>query len=197
MTAADLMRELEADPAFQARAAQKAAELERKEAEWNKASQPIVADLAEVGVVVDGPWDLVARSTAYPEALPVLLTHLQRGGYPDRVAEGLARALAVKPAVQYWSELTKLYRNARGRDEREGLAVALAAAVTEDQVSDLIDLVADPSLDSTRVHFVDPVALFGGTRGKEVLKQLRKDPVVGRAAMHALGARQSKREHRP
>jgi hypothetical protein len=186
MTAEALMRELRADPAFQARSAQKAAELDRQEAEWNSASRPIVSDLAEVGVVVDDPWDLVARSTPYAEALPVLLAHLQRGAYPDRVAEGLARALAVAPAVRYWSELTELYRNARGRDEREGLAVALAAAATEDHVSDLIDLVGDPSFNSSRVHFVEQVARLGGVRGRDVLGQLRNDREVGREVRHVL-----------
>jgi len=64
----------------------------------------------------------VNRSEPYPEALPVLIDHLERGGYPDRVMDSLARALAVKPAVSYWDRLKARYLLAGGPQERDGVA---------------------------------------------------------------------------
>jgi hypothetical protein len=43
--------------------------------------------------------DLVNTSAPNPSALPVLMEHLERGGYPERVMESLGRTLAVKPSV--------------------------------------------------------------------------------------------------
>ena len=51
-----------------------------------------------VGVEIDSVWDLVNTAEPYPAALPVLMEHLERDGYPDRVMESLGRALAVKPS---------------------------------------------------------------------------------------------------
>lgn len=107
------------------------------------------------------------------------MKHLRLGGYPDRVLEGLARALAVKPAAPYWSELAELYRKAAGPDEREGLALALAASATSQYLQQLADLVSDTRIDSTRVHLVGPLARIGGGTAREVLNQLRGDPDIG------------------
>src|SRR5581483_10867065 len=88
------------------------AEVEAVEAERSErvrvlreAEQPIVADLNRAGVSVSSVWDLVNTSDPYPAALPVLLSHLERGGYPDRVMESLGRALAVKVSVAWWDRL--------------------------------------------------------------------------------------------
>jgi hypothetical protein len=58
------------------------------------ASRPIVEDLDKAGVHVASVWSVSAK--AYPAAIPVLLEHLRRGGYPDRVMDALAQALADK-----------------------------------------------------------------------------------------------------
>ena len=99
VTAEDLLRELEVDPGYHARV--EAAEAERGERvrQLRAAERPIVADLNAVGLSVSSVWDLVNTSVTYPDALPILLAHLERGGYPDRVMESLGRALAMKPAA--------------------------------------------------------------------------------------------------
>ena len=73
-----------------------------------------------------------------PAALPVLLEHLERGGYPDRVMESLGRALAVKPSVAFWDRLKARYLASRNLGEEDGTAVALAACATEAQLDDLL-----------------------------------------------------------
>src|SRR5262245_53969233 len=94
MTAAELMAALQSDPVFQARKEEQERSRRRMEAFWQHAETPIVEGLRAIGLKVDSVWDLVNTSVPYPEAIPVLLAHLQRE-YPDRVREGVARALAV------------------------------------------------------------------------------------------------------
>ncbi len=189
MTARQFMAQLRDDPEYQARSAEKKEVLEQKASAWREAARPIVADLAAAGVEVDSPWDLVNTSTPYPAALPVLMNHLKLGGYPDRVLEGLARALAVKPAAPYWSELAELYRKAPGPDEREGLAVALAACVTSEHIGELADLVSDIAIGPTRIHLIRPLARMEGSIGRDVLSQLRDDPEIGPEVQRVLKRR--------
>ncbi len=179
ITAAELMAQLAQDKDYLARTAAAEAEREVRAQELRRAEQPIVADLRAAGVEVTSVWDLVNTAEPYPAALPVLLDHLQRGGYPDRVMESLATALAVGPAAFAWPTLRELYMNATGRGEVEGLAVALAASATPDHLDGLIDLLHEESRGDTRVHFLRAIKRVGGQRGRDILTQLRSDPLFG------------------
>lgn len=132
-----------------------------------------------------GPPDI-----PYPAALPILLQHLQQRGYPDRVMESLGRALAVKPSRDAWYTLRRFFLAADGSGEEEGLAVALAASATADQLDSLIDLLHETSRGSTRIHFLRPIKGVGGNRGIEVLS-LKQDPLFGKEA-HALLKRRAR-----
>src|SRR5689334_11929248 len=156
ITAAELMAQLENDKEYQENKARFDAELEERAAAWREAERPIVAALRSAGVDVDSAWDLVNTAEPYPNALPVLIEHLERGDYPDRVREGLARALAVKPAVSYWERLKSPYLAPRGPDEEDGTAVALAACATVAQLDDLIRLLSANDRQS-RIFFLRPV----------------------------------------
>lgn len=130
MTAAEFMAQLASDDEYQKERAEWEAQLQSRVHEWRHAERPIVEHLASAGVGVESVWDLVNTSEPYPTALPILVEHLERGGYPDRVLEGLGRALGVKPAVEFWDRIRAIYLNAKGPDEEEGAAVALAACAT-------------------------------------------------------------------
>jgi hypothetical protein len=183
MTAEELMAKLEADPVYQARKAAVDAEMADRRAALRRAESPIVGDLNAAGVSVDSVWDLVNSSAPYPDALPVLLAHLERGDYPDRVLESLGRSLAVKPAVTYWDKLRSRYLAAHGPGEEEGLAVALAACATAEQLADLVELIADDSRGSSRIHFLRPIKRLGGRKGIELLESLRTDKMFGKEAI--------------
>ena len=124
VTAGELIAELARDEEFQAQQTKRDVEQEERYRGLRVAEAPIVADLRGAGVDVASAWDLVNTNEPYPLALPVLVEHLERGGYPDRVMEGLGRALAVKPAVAYWDRLKACYLLARGPEETGGIAVA-------------------------------------------------------------------------
>lgn len=153
------------------------------------AERPIVTDLHNAGVWVDSVWDLVNTSQPYPQALPVLVEHLERGGYPDRVMESLGRALAVKPAVAFWDQLKARYLSPATSGEEEGAAIALAACATKAQVEDLIDFLLTSERGQYRIYFVRPILILGGSRGRAVIEGLRSDPVLGKEARSRLARR--------
>ena len=189
ITAGELMAQLAGDQEYQRKA--KAAEAERqiRVQELRRAEQPIVEDLRSAGVEVNSVWDLVNTADPYPKALPILLDHLQRGGFPDRVMESLGRALAVGPAASVWEALRQPYLAAQGCGEEEGLAVALAASATADHLGALIALLDETSRGSTRIHFLRPIKRVGGKRGLDVLRSLRDDPLFGKEARALLKRR--------
>jgi len=199
MTAAELValkaERLRSDPAYRAQTAAVEAERQERARELRRAEQPIVADLRAAGVDVESVWDLVNSSDPYPDALPILLNHLLRGGYPDRVMEGLGRALAVKPAATVWYTLRELYMKAEGRGGEEGLAVALAASATPDHIDALITLLDETSRGSTRIHFLRPIKRLGGERGLEVLRSLQRDPLFGKEARALVKGRREPRSN--
>lgn len=126
----------------------------------------------------------------YPDALPGLIEHLERGGYPDRVMESLGRALAVKPAVAFWDRLKALYLAPRNPGEQEGAAVALAASATDAQLDDLVDFLSVEERGQSRIYFIRPILNVGRARGREVVEALRADPVFGKEATALLSGRE-------
>lgn len=117
------------------------------------------------------------------------MEHLERGGYPDRVMESLGSALAVKPAVQFWNRLKVLYLAPRKPGEEEWIAVALAACATEAQLDDLVNFLSVEERGQSRIYFIRPILKVGRARGREVVEELRDDPVFGKEATALLSRR--------
>ena len=189
ISATELMAQLKSDPDYQRKVQAAEAERQVKIQELRRAEQPIVADLRSAGVHVDSVWDLVNTAEPYPTALPILLEHLERGGYPDRVMESLGRALAVKPAVVFWDRLKALYLAPRTVGEEEGAALALAAIATSAQLDDLVDFLSVKERNESRIYFIRPILVVGRARGREVVEALRDDLVLGKEATAQLSRR--------
>lgn len=157
-------------------------QVEAQAAELRLAEQPILRDLNAAGISVDSVWDLVNTSEPYPDALPILLDHLERGDYPDRVMESLGRALAVKPSVAWWERLKALYVTPRNSGQENGTAVALAACATNAQLDDLIGFLSLDAHGESRIYFLRPIKRLRGDAGRQLLESLRDDPNLGREA---------------
>jgi hypothetical protein len=192
-TADEVLRQREEmlrnDPAYRARVEAVEAERRARSETLREAERPIVRELNTAGLNVGSVWDLVNTSEPYPGALPVLLRHLEKGGYPDRVMESLGRALAVKPAVAWWDRLKALYLAARNPGEEDGAAVALAACATKAQLDDLISLLSVEERGESRIYFLRPIKRLGGQEGRDVLETLRDDPIFGKEAAALLRRR--------
>jgi hypothetical protein len=187
-SATEFMVQLEQDEGYQRRKATRRAEVEVMARELGLAEEPIVAALKRAGVQVDSVWDLVNTSAPYPLALPVLMQHLEQGGYPERVMESLGRALAVKPAVVYWDRIKELYLAPRDPGEEDGAAVALAACATSAQFDDLIGFFSLSERGESRIYFIRPVLALGGQKGREFVHTLLSDQVFGKEARALLTA---------
>jgi hypothetical protein len=161
---------------------QREAELQRKAAEWRAAEAPLIAELRAAGFEVDSAWDLVNTSTPYPAALPILLEHLGRP-YPDRVREGIARALAVRDAKFGWETLVRLYRDEpAGSDAKDGLAVALAAISDDDVDDELISLAREAAHGESRVLLLQRLKRSRAPQAHAALEEFAEDPLLGQEA---------------
>lgn len=194
ISAEDLFAELEADDDYQEAIRKQDEVLERKAAEWRRAEAPLVEDLRAAGLEVESSWDLVNTSTPYPAALPILLEHLDRP-YPDRVREGIARALAVRDAQFGIGELIRLYRaEPVGTNAKDGLAAAIGGSAGDDLIDDVIDLATDPSNGTNRVLMLDAIARSSAPQAQAALKKIvREDSSIGDEARTLLRRSRRKR----
>lgn len=178
---AQLKREGRYDDMLEAKR-QRAEEIEARAAEWRRAEAPLVEELREAGFEVDSAWDLVNTATPYPAALPILLAHLGRS-YPDRVREGIARALAVRDAKFGWVTLVRLYREEEaGTDAKDGLAVALAAASDDEVVDEVISLARDRAHGGSRLLLLRGLKRARVAEARGALEEFADDPVLGQEA---------------
>lgn len=180
------MAELRSDPEFVAQQEQRDADLQRKADAWRQAEAPLAEELRGVGVAVESAWDLVNTSSPYPAALPILLEHLERA-YPDRVREGIARALAVRDARFGWEKLVGLYgREQAGTDAKDGLAVALAAASDDEVIDDVIAFARDRANGESRLLLLRGLKRSKSPQARAALEELASDPVLGQEARRLL-----------
>jgi HEAT repeat protein len=186
ISAEELIAQLEADPEYVAETARQDQELARKEEEWRRAEAPLVEELRGAGFEVESAWDLVNTSTPYPEALPILLQHLERA-YPDRVREGIARALAVRPAKFGWTNLVQLYRDEPpDTDAKDGLAVALAAVSDDEVIDDVIALARDGAQGGSRLLLLRGLKRSQAPQARAALEEFADDSALGEQARRLL-----------
>ena len=185
ITAAELAAQLSADAEYQAQRAKADADLAAQEDAWRRAEAPLVEDLQAAGCAVESVWELVNTDRPYPTALPVLLDHLPRE-YPDRVREGIARALAVSDASFGWSLLREQYQVTDEPGTKDGLAAALAATVTSETVDELIELARDPAHGDSRLLLLRGFRRLGSSKARAALESLSSDPTLGREASRLL-----------
>ncbi|MBA5689969.1 hypothetical protein [Rugamonas apoptosis] len=182
MTAAELAARLQASPVFAERKQIQEQERTDRLARMRIEEEPILKELRGIGWDLKSVWDLVNTSEPYPEAIPILLHHLQLP-YSDLIKEGIARSLAVpEQAVQEaWPILLGEYRKAPTGmgmkvfgDAKEfrlaakdGLACALAVTVTDETLPELVALAKD------RIHGESRVLLLSALK-----KRKNRNPVV-------------------
>lgn len=174
--------------AFKEMQRQREEERQRKVSEWRKAEIPIVEALRSQGVEVKSVWDLVNTKLRYSDAIPVLLEHLTHP-YPERVREGIARALAVPAARFGWPILLEAFRSETDTTTvgvKWALAVALGATGDDEVLSDVFALLRDKSLGENRVPLLQIVCRSNDPRSVELLNELKDDESISRDVKIAL-----------
>jgi hypothetical protein len=97
ITASELVDRLEQDPDYQARAAQRQANIDALSQVDRADEAALLAQLRARGIAAESVWDFVSTTDAPVDAIPILVAHLSESHRP-RVWEGIVRALSIKRA---------------------------------------------------------------------------------------------------
>ena len=187
-TAAEFLAQLQHDRGYIETIQQRDERIARMEAELGRAEAPLVAELRRAGAELESVWDLVNAKDRYPKLVPILLAHLERD-YPQRIREGIARALAVPEARVGWDKLVRIFLAEDGpidpvqgaNEMKWSLHLAVAAAADASVLDELIGLVADRRHGPHRSFFVDALARMNDQRARAALEELRADPGLAEA----------------
>jgi hypothetical protein len=183
-TTAEFLAELQRDPDYVDRIQKRDARIAHTEQELNRAEASLVQDLRAAGANIESVWDLVNSKRRYPSLIPTLLSHLQRE-YPERIREGIARALAVPDARVGWNNLVQAFMAESGpvdpvvgvNEMKWSLHLAIAAAADVSVIDELIGLVVDRRRHGPhRSFFIDALARLRDPRARAALDELKNDP---------------------
>ena len=173
------------------RSPSEAEEMERYEEALIEALKRQAKDLfdevLEAGIRIKSVWDFVNTADKYPEAIPVLVKHLNRS-YHHRTKEGIVRALAVREAkgIANKAVMEEYHRLPKEDPEidpdeqwiyhyRWAFGNTMTVIVTKDDLEALIDIVTDESNGQSRSGFIEALAKLKSPKVIEVLHQLEKD----------------------
>jgi HEAT repeat protein len=187
ISANELMRELERDPDYQARMAEKERRrLGRVERNLQDA-QPLVAQLARQGFDVRTPADLFNKRMNYRSAIPTLIEWLPRISNPDVKAE-VASALSVK-----WAKpaaipvLLDEFELSESELVRWAIANALEVVADDSAFTRIARWVADPLYGTARQMLVLVLGHMSDPAAYDILVGLLKDEALAGHAVVALG----------
>lgn len=189
VTAAEAVAMAEADVELQDRLALEHQQRLERAAAADRASKPVLDDLAAAGIEVTSVWNIYKIPDGKVRASPILVDHLERGGYPALVMEGMVAALDTAWVRSNWVRVVDLWKRLAIESANGLLAGVLAKAARRAQADDIIDIVQDDSLPESRLMFVGKVLRVGGERGLAVIESLKDDPVVGKEATARLKRR--------
>src|SRR5262249_9336644 len=180
---------------FVARQREKEEAIAEKVREWRLAEQPLIVELRQIGEQVESVWDLVNTSRPYPKAIPVLLKHLQRP-YPDRVREGIARALSVPGAKIGWDILQRTFvDDPTSGTTKDAIGFALSAAADDTVLDDVIRLIRDKKNGESRLTLVPALGKSDDAKALETLKELQGDPELSFEVRKCLRLKERRKGH--
>ena len=196
MTANELLRRLEADPAWVLERDRREAALADVSETRRRDEAPVVAALSAVGLEVASLWMLDSSVAGREDVLAVLLDHMSRPTYSDFTREAIARSIGRTGIQSAWPELARRYCGAPGPREAQGLAVALVECAGAGRLEDLLAMLRDPTLGSSRLLMIRSVTRRLRGRGDDVLRELALDDQLSDEAAAVLHEREVARAGR-
>lgn len=198
VTAKELIEQLENDPAFVARRAERYAEYTSRLRKTIIEQQPLVSEIQSAGFQIKVVSDLLKLRTRYVDIIPILLKHLHFE-YSAKTKEFIARALARPWArKEAWEFVLEAYRrepNETSGTFKSGLAVALSSMVRPSDLQTVMELVGDTRNGSTRIFFVRNLSRSRREEAHRTLERLADDPDLRKEIAHTL--KRKRRLHRP
>jgi len=164
------------------------------EAEYAKETVGLLNELKYVGVDVSSVWDLVNTKKSYPQAIDILIDHLNKD-YHEKNIEGIIRALSVKEAKGKAATLIKKYEETpKIKDNlRWIIGNAIAVVMTLNDVDWIYRTVLDKSNGGSRSQLVYALGTVKTEKSEDILISLLDDEEVAPQAIAALGRLKSKK----
>lgn len=179
ISAAELMTRLANNAEFVSRQAAQQLILEKRISDLREAEKPLRESLGEVGVSVTSIWDLInEQGPRLDSAIPVLIEHLGIQ-YPDKVREGIARALANPKAKDYLDLFLAEFKRLNSKTNpgaKSGFAVAIASVIGEERFDLLRDLLLDASHGDARILLLRALRQSSSWEAKSIVLELQKVP---------------------
>ena len=187
-TAAELMAELQRDPAFHARAQEKERAHQARVAVNREAAAPVVEELVAAGFRVNELAEL--RRLNYPAAIPILLAWLPKVQNID-VKQDIVRCLSVPYAKPFAAApLIDEFRRADDGNPlgpRWVIGNALGVVADDSVLADMMELASDRRYGRAREMLVVGLGNMRDERVIPLLLDLLKDDDVSGHAIIALG----------
>ena len=165
------------------------------ELEYPKEYSSMTSELADVGVMISSVYDLVNTAKSYPNAIPILLNHVNKD-YHERNKEGIIRALAVKEARGKASPILIAEYHRTPKDKmslRWAIGNTIRMTITEDDVESILPIVQDKTNGTSRQMFVVALGKVKSEKAENILINLLDDEEVILHALEALGRMKSKK----
>lgn len=189
----ELLAELEADSEWVAARSVDDARVESMEASVRETQSALLGELSAVGLETVDVWQLQSNDiAAHPEAVSILVRHLQDRGCHAAVREGIAQALGTPAAAAHWSEMFEVFAALDDEDAnlRERLAGALSRAATREHVSQVQALLREPSYGRNRLPFLRTLTRLRTPDRWQFIEGSLADPDLRAEAEHLLHMRQ-------
>lgn len=180
-SAEEFQKELSENADYQRRIAEKLERIAELKKVLETDQRELVEELRARGQEVDSVWDLVNTDNSYPDAIPVLLKHLQVEHHP-RTREGITRALATREARGVADQvLIDIFTSLPPSEDKYKwvLAFAISATATPETIDEVIKLVRDTQhsgevrrelMQAIRTRNLNPSVIVA------VLRDLEDDP---------------------
>ncbi|TAK33868.1 MAG: HEAT repeat domain-containing protein [Chloroflexota bacterium] len=189
ITAGELLAELEQDPAYIARQAEREIRQQEARREYALAAAPVLAELAETGFPVETIGELYGTPLYYEPVIPILLRWLPRMENL-RVKSDIVRALSVKWAKPIAAPvLIQEYRRVPtfpASDMRWTVGNALSVVADDSVFNEIVELVRDRQHGKAREMVALALANMKNPRAVDVLIELLDDEEVAGHALMAL-----------
>jgi len=190
--AVELLAELEGDSEWVAAQSADLARVQRIEASVRESQSALLEELSAVGLETVDVWQLESDEiVSHPEAVSILVSHLQDRGCPPVVREGLAQALGTPLAATHWTEMFEVFAALDEEDAnlRERLAGALSLAATREQVSQVHALLRETRYGRDRVPFLRTLTRLRTPNRWQIIEEFLADPDLRAEAEHLLNMR--------
>jgi len=180
--------ELENDPIYQANRKRALARAAERSAMLAQDEGPMLQEIYEAGLEIESVWDLVNTGERYPEAVPVLLKHLEVKHHPW-TKKGIVRALICPESQGIATEVLvrQFLLEKDGESELKWLlGSAIAESATPENVSILVELVRDKKHGKGREFLTDGLIHLPSEEAKTLLTELLEDPITQDTARKVL-----------